>query len=114
MPRVVVVTTRRHLGAQRLGELERIFGPVDLEVVDSFRLGTIVSVVSGASAVVLDAVNPSTRQELLTAIGPIPVLRPIRREVKDRQGGLGARFVGYGLLQGDGSIRRLADGELAQ
>jgi hypothetical protein len=113
MPRVVVVTTRRHLGAQRLGELERIFGPVDLEVVDSFRLGAIVSVVSGASAVVLDAVSPSIREELLPAILGMPILRPIRREVKDRQGGLGARFVGYGLLQSDGSIRTLTERELA-
>ncbi len=113
MPRVVVVTTRRHLGVERLGELERIFGPVDLDVVDSFRLETIVSLVAGASAVVLDAVNPSTRQQLLTAIGAIPVLRPMRREIKDRQGGLGARFVGYGLLQAGGSVRSLRDGELA-
>ncbi len=97
----------------RIAELERVFGTT----VDLLEVSTAAELVAalatpGVVGVALDAAPPGDLAELIAAVHPLPVLRPLWRQHRNVRGEIDELFDGYGLLDGK-EVRRLGDGELA-
>ncbi len=104
------------LRPDRLSDLERIFAT---SVSVSEMATTDPAVLSEAAkslavdAIVLDVVRPAPLRRLVDALGAHQLLRPTWAETRTSRGELQPRFAGYGLIEGDGTLRPVADGELA-
>lgn len=97
----------------RVAELERLFGtPVELvEILDIADLAPAIAI-AGVRAVVIDAAAADQLADAVRIAGPLPVLRPLWREVRNPRGEMDEVFDGYGLLTGR-ALDRLPDGALA-
>ncbi len=99
--------------AARIAELERIFGTaVDLLEVSTAAELVAAMAAPGVVGVALDAAPPGELAGAIAAAQPLPVLRPLWRQRRNRRGEIDELFDGYGLLTGS-DVRRLADGELS-
>src|ERR1700758_5602978 len=104
---------RQRRRAARIAELERIFSKA-IELIEVFTVAELVTAVgtSDVVAVALDASPPEQLTEAVTAVGSLPVLRPLWRRRRNTRGEIDEVFDGYGLLTAK-DIHRLADGELS-
>ncbi len=101
--------------AGRIEELERVIGE-PVELIDVASVAELVRAMSESDpvAVVVDAAAPGVLEEVVAAAGIRPVLRPLRRRVRNSRGEVDELFDGYGLLTAGGAVVPLAGGQLGR
>jgi len=100
----------------RLPDLERIFATT-VVVTDATTTDPTTLLEAAESlavdAVVLDVVAPAAMPQLIDALAAYRLLRPTWVETRTSRGERQPRFAGYGLVEPDGTLRAVGDGELA-
>jgi hypothetical protein len=118
MPRAVRVLriAPDPLRPDRLAELERLFATTVLAT-DTVTTDPAALLHAGrtlaADAIVLDVVAPTAIARLIDTLAAHHLLRPTWIEARTSRGENQPRFAGGALVERDGTLRTLADGELA-